>query len=61
MVSLLTPEYQQRMTQMTYHEAARTRRMWMASFCCPEGLMRRWYDWGIRDRSAGHPAASAVP
>ncbi len=49
MVSLLTPEYQQRMTQMNYHEAVNNAPQWMASFCYPEGLMRWWYVWGIRD------------
>jgi hypothetical protein len=49
MVSLLTPEYQARMTQMNYHEAVNNAPQWMASFCYPEGLMRWWYVWGIRD------------
>ncbi|MEY3661131.1 MAG: hypothetical protein RLZZ169_1957, partial [Pseudomonadota bacterium] len=46
MVSLLTPEYQQRMTQMNFHEAVSNAPQWMASFCYPEGLMRWWYVWG---------------
>ena len=49
MISLLTPEYQKRMTQMNYHEAVNNAPQWMASFCYPEGLMRWWYVWGIRD------------
>lgn len=49
MMSLLTPEYQERMTQMNYHEAVNNAPQWMASFCYPEGLMRWWYVWGIRD------------
>ena len=49
MLSLLTPEYQARMTQMNYHEAVNNAPQWMASFCYPEGLMRWWYVWGIRD------------
>jgi hypothetical protein len=49
MLSLLTPEYQERMTQMNYHEAVSNAPQWMASFCYPEGLMRWWYVWGIRD------------
>jgi len=49
MLSLLTPEYQQRMTQMNFHEAVSNAPQWMASFCYPEGLMRWWYVWGIRD------------
>jgi hypothetical protein len=49
MISLLTPEYQKRMTQMNFHEAVNNAPQWMASFCYPEGLMRWWYVWGIRD------------
>jgi hypothetical protein len=49
MISLLTPEYQARMTQMNYHEAVNNAPQWMAAFCYPEGLMRWWYVWGIRD------------
>ena len=49
MISLLTPEYQTRMTQMNYHETVNNAPQWMASFCYPEGLMRWWYVWGIRD------------
>ena len=49
MLSLLTPEYQERMTQMNFHEAVSNAPQWMASFCYPEGLMRWWYVWGIRD------------
>jgi hypothetical protein len=49
MISLLTPEYQERMTQMNYHEAVNNAPQWMAAFCYPEGLMRWWYVWGIRD------------
>jgi hypothetical protein len=42
MLSLLTPEYQKRMVQMTYHEAVSNSPQWMASFCYPEGFMRWW-------------------
>jgi hypothetical protein len=49
-LSLLTPEYQERMTQMNFHEAVSNAPQWMASFCYPEGLMRWWYVWGIRDK-----------
>jgi hypothetical protein len=41
-VSLLTPEYQKRMTQMNYHEAVSNSAQWMAAFCYPEGMMRWW-------------------
>jgi hypothetical protein len=42
MLSLLTPEYQQRMVQMNYHEAVSNAPQWMAAFCYPEGFMR-WF------------------
>jgi hypothetical protein len=41
-LSLLTPEYQQRMVQMNYHEAVNNAPQWNASFCYPEGYMRWW-------------------
>lgn len=49
MISLLTPEYQKRMTQMNYHEAVSNSPQWNASFCYPEGLMRWWSGPAIRD------------
>ncbi len=45
--SLLTPEYQARMTQMNYHEAVNNSAQWMAAFCYPEGLMRWWGQFAI--------------
>jgi hypothetical protein len=42
MLSLLTPEYQKRMTQLNYHEAVSNAPQWMAAFCYPEGFMRFW-------------------
>ncbi len=41
-VSLLTPEYQQRMVQEIYHEE-HAHPLWPSTFCWPEGFMRRWY------------------
>jgi hypothetical protein len=41
-LSLLTPEYQQRMTQQNYHEGVSNAPQWMAAFCYPEGFMRWW-------------------
>jgi hypothetical protein len=41
-LSLLTPEYQQRMVQEVYHEV-RAHPLWPSTFCWPEGFMRRWY------------------
>lgn len=49
MISLLTPEYQTRMTQMNYHEAVSNSPQWMAAFCYPEGLMRWWSEAAIRE------------
>ena len=49
MLSLLTPEYQTRMTQMNYHEAVSNAPQWMASFCYPEGLIRWWTAPAIRE------------
>ncbi len=42
MLKLLTPEYQERMAQETYHEAVSNSPQWMAAFCYPEGLWRWW-------------------
>ena len=47
MISLLTPEYQKRMTQMNYHEAVSNAPQWMASFCYPEGFMRWWAQFSL--------------
>lgn len=41
-LSLLTPEYRQRMVQSNYHEAVTNAPQWNASFCYPEGFMRIW-------------------
>jgi len=41
-LSLLTPEYQQRFVQMNYHEAVDNSPQWNGSFCYPEGFMRIW-------------------
>jgi hypothetical protein len=49
LVSLLTPEYQTRMVQMSYHEAVTNSPQWMAAFCYPEGLMRWWAEFSMRN------------
>lgn len=46
-LSLLTPEYQERMVQMNYHEAVNNAPQWNASFCYPEGLGRWWSEFSI--------------
>lgn len=49
MISLLTPEYQQRMTQMNFHEAVSNSPQWNAAFCYPEGLMRWWSEFSFQE------------
>jgi hypothetical protein len=49
MLSLLTPEYQERMTQMNYHEAVSNSPQWNAAFCYPEGFMRWWGEFALDD------------
>src|SRR5688572_8810888 len=46
-LSLLTPEYQQRMVQMNYHEAVNNAPQWNAAYCYPEGFMRWWAQFSI--------------
>jgi hypothetical protein len=47
LVSLLTPEYQKRMIQMSYHEAVSNAPQWNAAFCYPEGLLRWWSEFAL--------------
>ncbi len=49
LVSVLTPEYQQRMMQMAFHEAVTNAPQWMAAFCYPEGLMRWWGEFSLNE------------
>jgi hypothetical protein len=44
-LSLLTPEYQQRMVQQAYHEGVNDRAQWPSQYCWPEGFMRRWHEF----------------
>ena len=41
-LSLLTPEYQQRLVQQLYHQAHDHAPQWSATLCRPEGFMRWW-------------------
>jgi hypothetical protein len=41
-LSLLTPEYQERMVRQLYHEGVDAANQWSASYCWPEGFMRQW-------------------
>jgi hypothetical protein len=45
-LSLLTPEYQQRMVQQTYHEG-HGQAQWPSQYCWPEGFMRRWHEAAV--------------
>jgi hypothetical protein len=45
-LSLLTPEHQQRMVQQIYHEGVDGAHQWSASYCWPEGFMRQWATGG---------------
>jgi len=42
LLSLLTPEYQERMVRQVYHEGVNAAHQWSASYCWPEGFMRQW-------------------
>lgn len=42
-LSLLTPEYQQRMEQDLYHQGNTGVSHWTAAYCWPEGFLRRWH------------------
>jgi hypothetical protein len=48
-LSLLTEEYQTRMVQESYHQGVTNKAMWPASFCWPEGFLRRWHGAAVRD------------
>ena len=41
-LSLLTPEYRQRMVRQVYQEGVNAAHQWSASYCWPEGFMRQW-------------------
>lgn len=45
-LSLLTPEYQQRMVQEAYHQV-HGHALWQSNFCWPEGFMRRYYPYAV--------------
>lgn len=48
-LSLLTPEYQQRFVQEAYHHANTNAAMWPSQYCWPEGFLRRWHEHSVRD------------
>ena len=43
-LSLLTPEYQQRTVQWMFHEGQQNVAHWPSQYCWPEGFMRRWHE-----------------
>jgi hypothetical protein len=45
-LSLLTPEYQQRFVQQMYHYSGSNSPQWPGSYCWPEGIMRRFAQYG---------------
>jgi len=47
-LSVLTPEYQQRMVQDAYHQGNTNAAQWPSQYCWPEGFMRRWYAFSIQ-------------
>ncbi|HTT02903.1 MAG TPA: hypothetical protein VMG11_12535 [Steroidobacteraceae bacterium] len=44
-LSLLTPEYQQRMVEQEYQEGHSNAPQWPSQYCWPEGFMRRWHEF----------------
>ena len=48
MLSLLTPEYQQRMVQAAFHESVTNAPQWSASFCLPEGFLRFYTQYAVQ-------------
>lgn len=42
-LSLLTPEYQERTVQEYYHQVNTNAAIWPSTYCWPEGFMRRWH------------------
>ena len=47
-LSVLTPEYQQRLVQDLYHQGNTNAPQWPSQYCWPEGFMRRWYAFSIQ-------------
>ena len=45
-LSVLTPEYQQRFVQQMYHYSGSNSPQWPGQYCWPEGLMRRFAQYG---------------
>jgi len=50
-LSLLTPEYQQRMVQEAYHHGHSNTPQWPSQYCWPEGFLRRWHESALWEQS----------
>ena len=50
-LSLLTPEYQQRMVQEAYHHGHSNAPQWPSQYCWPEGFLRRWHESALWEQS----------
>ena len=48
-MSLLTPEYQQRAVQEHYHQGNTNVTHWPSQYCWPEGFLRRWHQAAVRE------------
>jgi hypothetical protein len=48
-VSLLTPEFQKRFVQESYHHANTNAAQWPSQYCRPEGFLRRYHEHSVRD------------
>jgi len=48
-LSLLTEDYQTRAVQQNYHEAVSDAPQWPAQYCWPEGFMRWYAEFSLRD------------
>src|SRR5690606_27366531 len=42
-LSVMTPEYQERTVQEYYHQVNTNAAIWPSTYCWPEGFMRRWH------------------
>jgi hypothetical protein len=50
-LSLLTPEYQQRFVQEAYHHGNTNAPQWPSQYCWPEGFLRRWHESALWEQS----------
>jgi hypothetical protein len=50
-LSLLTPEYQQRFVQEAYHHGKTNAPQWPSQYCWAEGFLRRWHESALWEQS----------